>query len=200
MKHLALFLCAVLGIATLLACTPEVKITGDSEKPIAINAEINIHIYQHAEEVVDDLYAGLDDEPEPEPDTAFVRIMERVVASLSISSCEAAEQKSQAYQNMKKAFTETMKYMKSGYVGENRFGYVTYIGKADKPDSKTAQEAQKAVAKLNAARKAFYEEEAKSQKTTVEEIQKTYAAVYAAKAKGIWVETCNGKNYEWKKF
>ena len=91
MKHLALFLCAVLGIATLLACTPEVKITGDSEKPIAINAEINIHIYQHAEEVVDDLYAGLDDEPEPEPDTAFVRIMERVVASLSISSCEAAD-------------------------------------------------------------------------------------------------------------
>ena len=200
MKHLALIFCAVLGIATLLACTPEVKITGDSEKPIAINAEINIHIYQHAEEVVDDLYAGLDDEPEPEPDTAFVRIMERVVASLSISSCEAAEQKSQAYQNMKKAFTETMKYMKSGYVGENRFGYVTYIGKADKPDSKTAQEAQKAVAKLNAARKAFYEEEAKSQKTTVEEIQKTYAAVYASRAKGLWVEVCNGKNYEWKKF
>ena len=199
MKHLALIFCAVLGIATLLACTPEVKITGDSEKPIAINAEINIHIYQHAEEVVDDLYAGLDDEPEPEPDSAFVRVMERVIAALSISSCEAAEQKSQAYQDMKKAFAEAMKYMKSGYIGENRYGYVTYIGKAEKPDSQAAQDAQKAVAKLNAARKAFYEEEAKSQNTTVSEIQKTYAAVYAAKAKGIWVEVSNGKTYEWKK-
>ena len=200
MKNLAIFVCAAISIAVLLACTPEVKITGDAEKPIAINAEINIHIYQHAEEVVDDLYAGLDDEPEPEPDSAFVRVMERVVAALSISSCEAAEQKSQAYQDMKKAFAEAMKYMKSGYIGENHFGYVTYIGKAEKPDSQTAQDAQKAVAKLNAARKAFYEEEAKSQKTTVEEIQKTYAAVYAAKAKGLWVEVCNGKNYEWKKF
>ena len=101
---------------------------------------------------------------------------------------------------MKKAFAEAMKYMKSGYVGENRYGYVTYIGKAEKPDSQAAQDAQKAVAKLNAARKAFYEEEAKSQKTTVEEIQKTYAAVYASRAKGLWVEICNGKNYEWKKF
>lgn len=200
MKNLALLFCAVLGLATLLACTPEVKITGDSEKPIAINAEINIHIYQHAEEVVDDLYAGLEDEPEPEPDSAFVRVMERFVAALSISSCEAAEQKSQAYQEMKKAFAEAMKYMKSGYIGENRFGYVTYIGKAEKPDAQAAQDAQKAVSKLNAARKAFYEEEAKSQKTTVEEIQKTYAAVYASRAKGIWVEICNGKNYEWKKF
>lgn len=200
MKNLAVFVCAALSLAVLLACTPEVKITGDAEKPIAINAEINIHIYQHAEEVVDDLYAGLDDEPEPEPDSAFVRVMGRVVAALSISSCEAAEQKSQVYQDMKKAFAEAMKYMKSGYIGENRYGYVTYIGKAEKPDSQAAQEAQKAVAKLNAARKAFYEEEAKSQKTTVEEIQKTYAAVYASRAKGMWVEVCNGKNYEWKKF
>ncbi|MBR4821241.1 hypothetical protein IKZ70_05195 [bacterium] len=72
MKNLAIFVCAALGLAALLACTPEVKITGDAEKPIAINAEINIHIYQHAEEVVDDLYAGLDDEPEPEPESAFV--------------------------------------------------------------------------------------------------------------------------------
>ena len=200
MKNLAVFVCAALSLAVLLACTPEVKITGDAEKPIAINAEINIHIYQHAEEVVDDLYAGLDDEPEPEPDSAFVRVMGRVVAALSISSCEAAEQKSQAYQDMKKAFAEAMKYMKSGYIGENRYGYVTYIGKAEKPDSQAAQDAQKAVAKLNAARKAFYEEEAKSQKTTVEEIQKTYAAVYASRAKGLWVEICNGKNYEWKKF
>ena len=201
MKKLGLFFCAIIGLALYCACTPEVKITGDSEKPIAINAEINIHIYQHAEEVVDDLYAGLDDEPEPEPDSAFVRIMERVLASVSISSCEAAEQKSQAYQEMKKLFAETYtKYMKTGYVGENKDGYVTYIGKPAKCDPQVAAAAQEAVKKLNAARKAFYEEEAKSQNTTVAEIQKTYAAVYAAKAKGIWVEVSNGKTFEWKKF
>lgn len=201
MKNLAIFVCAAISLAVLLACTPEVKITGDAEKPIAINAEINIHIYQHAEEVVDDLYAGLDDEPEPEPDSAFVRVMERFVAALSISSCEAAEQKSQAYQEMKKLFADTMvKYMRTGYVGENKDGYVTYIGKPEKCDPKVAAAAQEAVKKLNAARKAFYEEEAKSQNTTVAEIQKTYAAVYAAKAKGIWVEVSNGKTYEWKKF
>ncbi|MBR5902096.1 DUF1318 domain-containing protein [bacterium] len=201
MKNLGLLFCATIGLALYCACTPEVKITGDAEKPIAINAEINIHIYQHAEEVVDDLYAGLDDEPEPEPDSAFVRIMERVLASVSISSCEAAEQKSQAYQEMKKLFAETYtKYMKTGYVGENKDGYVTYVGKPEKCDPKVAAAAQEAVRKLNAARKAFYEEEAKSQNTTVSEIQKTYAAVYAAKAKGIWVEVSNGKTYEWKKF
>ena len=201
MKNLGLLFCATIGLALYCACTPEVKITGDAEKPIAINAEINIHIYQHAEEVVDDLYAGLDDEPEPEPDSAFVRIMERVLASVSISSCEAAEQKSQAYQEMKKLFAETYtKYMKTGYVGENKDGYVTYIGKPAKCDPQVAAAAQEAVKKLNAARKAFYEEEAKSQNTTVAEIQKTYAAVYAAKAKGIWVEVSNGKTFEWKKF
>ena len=102
---------------------------------------------------------------------------------------------------MKKLFGETYtKYMKTGYVGENKDGYVTYVGKPEKCDPKVAAAAQEAVKKLNAARKAFYEEEAKSQNTTVAEIQKTYAAVYAAKAKGIWVEVSNGKTYEWKKF
>ena len=114
---------------------------------------------------------------------------------------KAAEQKSQAYQEMKKLFADTyVKYMKTGYVGENKDGYVTYIGKPEKCDPKVAAAAGEAVKKLNAARKAFYEEEAKSQNTTVAEIQKTYAAVYAAKAKGIWVEVSNGKTYEWKKF
>ena len=42
MKNLAIFVCAAISIAALLACTPEVKITGDAEKPIAINANSSI--------------------------------------------------------------------------------------------------------------------------------------------------------------
>lgn len=204
MKNLMVLFAALAALLCYCACTPEVKITGDAANPIAINAEINIHIYQHAAEVVDDLYADMDDEAEPEPEACnsslAVRMLARVVEAFSISSCEAAEAKSQAYETMKALFRETMtKYMKTGYVGENKDGYVTYIGKAAKTDAAVAKAAKEAVTKLNAARKVYYEEEAKKQKVTVAEIQKTFAAAYAAKAKGIWVEAANGSAYEWVK-
>lgn len=205
MKKTLLALCALITLLVYCACTPEVKITGDAENPIAINAEINIHIYQHAAEVVDDLYADLDDEPEPDSssngDNFAVRFLAKLVKAVSISEAEAAETKSKAYQTMRDIFRDTFtKYMKTGYVGENLQGYVSYIGKADKLDAATANAAKTAVAKLNAARKAFYQEEAKNQKTTLEEIQKTYALAYASKAKGIWVETRDGDKTVWKKF
>ena len=61
-KHLLVLGMALCGIVLLSVCSPQVKIVGDKEKPIAINAEIKIHIYQHAASVVDGWQAALDEE------------------------------------------------------------------------------------------------------------------------------------------
>ena len=43
------------------ACSPRVTIVGDKDNPIPINAEIKIHIYQHAASDVDEIMSGLDE-------------------------------------------------------------------------------------------------------------------------------------------
>ena len=200
MKNLIYSLLSFVSIFVIIsACSHEIKLTGDKDKPIPINAEIKIHIYQHAASVVDDLQEGLEEDYEDSTGLG-AKIMYYVINQIGVSTAYAAESNWEtAKENMKKVYQQSYKYIKAGYVGENRNGYVTAIFKTKCDDAAEKKKIEDAVKKLNEVRKEFYQLDAKQNKTTVENICAIYAKAYRDKAKGIWVEVEEKGSWIWKK-
>jgi len=192
------------------ACSPEVKIVGDKDKPIPINAEIKIHIYQHASSVVDDVLSGREEaweEPDLEDDGAWLieRAATRLVQAFSVSPAHAAAAGTQssawkaALARMKEADRKAAPLLKAQMLGENRDGFVTVINKGDIATTEQLAAAAKVADELNAARKAFYESDAREQGVDVRTVQSTYAKAFREKSKGVWVEVEQNGVWVWKK-
>lgn len=197
------------------ACSPQLTIKGDGDNPIPINAEINIHIYQHASSVVDDLQDGLEEEYEEEleevggaSDTSVLsKFFIHVVQNLGVQSAYAENNQQAEWERtkvvLKKSYRKAYPYLKAGYLGENRSGYVDVINKQNINEKATkkldASKAAQIAATLNKARKAFYIIDSKMQKVNLATIQSNYAKAFSASAqgKGIWVETQINKNWKW---
>jgi len=208
-------MCGVYGVVALIgavlytACSPEVKIVGDKDKPIPINAEIKIHIYQHAASVVDDVLSGRDgaEEPDMNDDGAMLieRAATRLVQALSISPAYAAAPARQsaawkaALERMKEADRKAAPLLKSAMLGENRDGFVSVINKGGLATTQQLAEAAKIAGELNAARKAFYEIDAREQGVDVRTVQETYAKLFREKSKGVFVEVEENGVWVWKK-
>lgn len=208
-------MCGVCGVAALAvaalytACSPEVKIVGDKDKPIPINAEIKIHIYQHASSVVDDVLSGREGAEQPDMDDDGAQLIERaavrVVQALSISPAYAAAagKQSAAWQaalaRMKEADRKAAPLLKSEMLGENRDGFVSVINKGGIATTEQLADAAKIAGELNAARKAFYEVDAREQGVDVRTVQATYAKAFREKSKGVWVEVEENGVWIWKK-
>jgi uncharacterized protein YdbL (DUF1318 family) len=201
-------LCAV-GCMLLLAmavaaggCTHEVKVVGDKDKPIPINAEIKIHIYQHAASVVDEMYGEEYEEPEEIPTSFIDRALRVVVDALGVRSAYAADMGSQ-WQDAKRAMVEAQRtaapHLKRGLLGENRNGYVAPIDKAANAGSDEVKAAARAADDLNAKRKAFYTLDAEQQGVSIRHIQSAYAKAIRDKAKGIWVEVERDGAWAWER-
>jgi len=203
MKNLIYSIISVVAIfAIISACSHEIKLTGDKDKPIPINAEIKIHIYQHAASVVDDLQKGLEEDYD---DTSLGNRILYYISKIGVSSAYASESgKSEAWMKAKEELAKIYqptyrKYMKKGNIGENRDGYVTVISKGEYENDEEKKATEEAAKKLNEARKAFYIEDAKSIKEDPAVVCKNYAAVYRNNAKGIWVEVEEKNKWVWKK-
>jgi uncharacterized protein YdbL (DUF1318 family) len=199
---------ALLLVPLAPACTPQVKVVGDKDKPIPINAEIKIHIYQHAAGVVDQLQEGVEEqaeEPEAEPSALLERGLLRVLRAISISSAHAAEAPvpmswRAAFDAMQQAYRTALPLLRSGMLGENREGYVTVINKGGAPASAQADAATTAAA-LNQARRAFYTLDAQQQGIALASLQATYAKAFreSKKVRGIWVEVLRNGQWAWEK-
>ncbi|MHA1575013.1 MAG: DUF1318 domain-containing protein [Alphaproteobacteria bacterium] len=186
----------------LSACSHELKLVGDKDKPVSINAEIKIHIYQHAADNVDAMMEGLDDEIETPEKTSFVfKKFIYALADLGVSTAYAAETKksqtalSKSIEQYRKAYP----FLKKQILGENRDGYVAVINKSKNAADADIKQAAKIADKLNAARKALYQSDAKSKNVSVREIQTMYAKAFRKKSKkGTWTEVQKDGKWSWK--
>jgi len=199
---LYVIVCLVFVLGMQSACSHEVKIVGDKDKPIPINAEIKIHIYQHAADNVDKMMEGLDDETEgPENTSRFSKRIWHVLANIGVSTAYAAEPDGSqtALGKAVKLYRKAYPYMKKQILGENRDGYVSVINKAKSASDPELKEAAKVADELNAARKALYQSDAKSKNVSIREIQTGYANAFRQKSKkGIWVEVKKDGKWIWK--
>ena len=126
---------AALSMMLLFAvCSPEVKVIGDKEKPVTINAEIKIHIYQHAASVVDDLRGDAESE-----ETNSTSMISRAFAALLQTFCVPAayaapsahsKEWTAAFAQLKAADKKALPLLKNGMLGENKDGYIEVINKA----------------------------------------------------------------------
>ena len=189
-------------------CSPEVTIVGDKDRPIPINAEIKIHIYQHASSVVDDLQEGLDEEYEEEEDTSSGLVQSVLVCLVRAVSMPCAYAETQptpsaewnaAKDELKKVYRQSYPYLKKELLGENRDGYVSVINKTTGVSDEELKKASELAGELNKARKAFYLLDAKLQGVDVRFIQDTYARAFRDKANAIWVEERSDGEWKWVK-
>ena len=186
----------------LSACSHELKLVGDKDKPVSINAEIKIHIYQHAADNVDKMMEGLDDEIETPEKTSFVfKKFLYALADLGVSTAYAAEKNSSqtALSKSIQLYRKAYPYLKKQILGENRDGYVAVINKSKNAAATDIKEAAKIADKLNAARKVLYLSDAKAKNVSVREIQTMYAKAFRQKSKkGTWAELKKDGKWSWK--
>ena len=110
MKTKIFSLISLSALVILFACSPKVTVVGDKDNPIAINAEIKIHVYQHAEQDVDDIMEELDNEmPEDEPTSMITKAMITVVQNFGVSTAYAA---TPSNADKKAAKKEVVKYFR----------------------------------------------------------------------------------------
>lgn len=202
-------LLAMLSVMLAPACTPQLKVVGDKDKPIPINAEIKIHIYQHAAGVVDQLQDGLEEpaeEPEAEPSARLERALWRVVRGIGVQTACAAEPAAgaawqAAFDAMQRAYRSALPLLRSGALGENREGYVTVINKNTAATAAERATAAKCADELNQARRAFYALDAVHQGVALAGLQATYAKAFreSKKVRGIWVEIVRNGQWVWEK-
>ncbi|NLF39270.1 DUF1318 domain-containing protein [bacterium] len=206
-KHLLVLGMALCGIVLLSVCSPQVKIVGDKEKPIAINAEIKIHIYQHAASVVDGWQEALDEEgggAAGSATNAALLAVSRFVSLFTIPCAEAAPaQRSaewqQANSRVIKSYREAARFFRNGMIGERKDGFVEIINKEGITGTIEIAAAKRAADALNTARKAFYELDAKELNQPLAVIQDQYAKALRDKAQGIWVQVQKDGQWVWTK-
>ena len=185
------------------ACSPRVTIVGDKDNPIPINAEIKIHIYQHAASDVDEIMSGLDEEVEEEAPTSMLTKIIRVVQNIGVSSAYAdrpdnSAQKAAALAEIKTLYREAYPFLKKGLLGENRNGYVQPISKVKNATQEDITQAAKAADKLNSARKKLYQIVSDLQGTHIRLTQEAYSTAFRSKAKkGTWIERKKGEEWVW---
>ncbi|RLD09847.1 MAG: hypothetical protein DRI44_07550 [Chlamydiae bacterium] len=187
------------------ACSPKVTVVGDKDHPVAINAEIKIHIYQHAAQDVDEIMEGINDEEmEEEQPTSMLAKTVLIVQNLGVSTAYAAKpkpaDKKAVIQKIKPLYRAAYPYLKKGVLGENKDGYVELINKNSSAKSEEITKAAKIADKLNAARKELYQISATLSGTDIRIQQEAYSTAFRQKAKkGTWIQRKKGKEWIWMK-
>jgi len=189
-------------LVILFACSPKVTVVGDKDNPIAINAEIKIHVYQHAEQDVDDIMDELDEEvPEDSPTSMITKAMS-IAQNFGVSTAYAAApsqaDKKAAKKEVVKYFKAALPFLKSGILGEGKDGYVVLINKNPSATKEQITKAIQIADKLNAARKRLYEIAAALTGGDIRLQQEAYSTAFRKKAKkGTWIQRKKGGNWVW---
>lgn len=183
------------------ACTHRVEVVGDRDKPIPIEAEIRIHIYQHAAQNVDKMMDALDDLDDELPDTSqrLNRFLYALANALGPRAAYAAQAPEQSLlQATIDAYREAAPYLSNGLLGENRNGYLSVIDKAQNVTDEQRQNAARAAEQVNTARRALYQNDARTQRVSIREIQAAYARAFQERARaGWWVEFNVDGEWQW---
>ena len=196
--YMSLILSAIM-IFSYTACTHRIEVVGDKDKPIPINAEIKIHIYQHAANNVDAMMDALDEEGDIEPEASRFtqRALHVILNSFGAKNAYAADDASPLSRAIE-AYKSAKPYLMQGLLGENRDGYLSVINKAATATDEEKKAAAAAAEEVNNARKSLYSSDATTKGVSIRQIQAAYAKAFREKAKsGIWVEMYKDGSWQW---
>jgi len=181
-----------------VACGPTITID-PPDKPIEINVNVRIDIYNHVAEVEEDIYGDyMEDEVEEAPDGS-----ESLLRHMFMKSAygDTDDEKYTAAKNRRKGrASKVIKYKNDGSLGENHNGGVSLI-KSDKVknDSAYKDKVKDLVEDENADREIMYEIDAKKRDVSVDVLKQETARYWRDKSKtGHWIEVKEEGKWVWK--
>lgn len=167
-----------LAVAAALSLSACATVTVKQEKPIEIN--VRVDLYEHAEQVVDDLITPLPKKEKPKSAAEPAGGPQLVTAQ----SQGGAERSLEEIKNAIRGRAEGVRALKSaGAIGEKNDGYIAVV------DASKGKKAAGVVAAENADRKDLYKADAAGQGKSLAEVERAYASVWRKKAQpGDWIE------------
>lgn len=162
------------------------KISVETTKPIKVDVNMRVDVYQHVvkdiEDINDQIYGS------PEKDFNFLFDFARVYA---------ADQMSTAISRRKERVDVIEEYFVQGYIGENKNAFLELRGNV--PEEKSGQ-IQKVISEENKDREMLYKAIAEKNGIGVSSVQKvSFESDYKRALSGYWFQALDGEEYIWKK-
>ncbi len=189
----------VLTCIMYVSCGPRVKIEGP-DKPIEINVNVRIDIYNHVAEVEEDIYGDDDDDDEGEDSSESSFLLRSLFMPRAYGASDDAKYKA-AKERRKARAGQVKQYKKDGSLGENHKGGVSLI-ESDKvkKDKAYAGKVKKLVKEENADREIMFKLDAKKRGVSPDIIRQETARYWQDHTKpGQWVEVKKGGKWVWKR-
>ena len=197
-RYLLVMFFIVLIALAYVSCGPTIKV--ETPKPIEINVNVRIDVYNHVAAVEDSIYGEAEKQQEnkqtPSGGQSLIRqlFMQPACAASDDSQYNAAKQRRTA------RASDVIKYKNEGSLGENHFGLVSVIDSPKvKSDKNYASKVRKLVKEENADREIMYKYDAQSQGVSVDVVKEQAARVHRDRDKsGWWIEVKQGNDWVWK--
>jgi hypothetical protein len=182
-----------------MSCGPTVTID-PPDKPIEINVNVRIDIYNHVAAVNDDIYGNVTDEEGNGEPTSRRYILPGVFMQSAYGATDT-QNYNEAKDRRKARARDIMRYKKDGSIGEDHLGDVAVI-QSDKikNDKSYASRVKETVKKENSDRAIMYEIDAAKQGVSVDQIRAANALYWRDNSKdGEWIEVKRGDDWVWKR-
>lgn len=185
MRAFTVFVC----IVAVLGCA---KVNIETAKPIKVDINMRVDIYQHVVEDVESIEDQIYGDTEKQLNCLFG--IENVYAEDGNAALSAA------IHNRKKRLNKVEYYFKKGYIGENRDAYLEIVSQSISRDLR--QEVERLVSAENLDRQVIYKATAQKNGVAIEETRKVFFQDHYNRApSGYWFEVFDeGKDdYTWIK-
>ncbi len=182
-----------------ISCGPTITID-PPDKPIEINVNVRIDIYNHVAAVEEDIYGDYlegEDEETPGGGESFLRNM-----FMRSAYGKSDTDKYNAAKNRRKARAgQVVQYKKDGSIGENHKGLVSLIqSEKVKSDKSYADKVEKLVEKENADRDTMFKIDAGKRGVPVDILRQETARYWRDNSKsGHWIEVKEDGKWVWKR-
>lgn len=198
-RFLLTIICLLIIAIVYVSCGPTVKID-TPDKPIEINVNVRIDIYNHVASVEESIYGDVN-EPEEnrKPSTgneSFLRgfFMQGAFGAVSVEEYNAALERRKARAR------KVIQYKDDGSLGENHEGLVSLIqNEKVRNDDNYAKSVKNLIKDENSDREKMYEYDASKKGVPVSVIKESSAQYHRDSAKkGWWIEVKEEGKWVWK--
>ncbi len=201
-RYLSIAVFFVVFCLIYVSCGPTVTIE-PPDKPIEINVNVRIDIYNHVAAVEEDIYGDYLGDSEEKEEEGVPPDSGSLLRNLFMRSAYGAtdSDRYKAAKDRRKARAgDVIRYKKEGSIGENHKGLVSLI-ESDKvkSDSDYADKVKKLVKEENADRETMFETDARKRGVPVDILRQETARFWRDHSKkGAWIEVKKGGKWVWK--
>ncbi|MCP4653691.1 MAG: YdbL family protein [Candidatus Omnitrophica bacterium] len=179
---------AVFFLMIMIACA---KVSVETTKPIKVDINLRVDIYQHVQKDVDSIMDEIYSDQQSRLNSIFVLPC--------VYAADFSSQVNEAIQGIKSRLSKMENYFASGYIGENKDGALEVV--ADVPDS-VSDELLTDLKKENADREVLYRATADKNGASLSDVRKIFFEKHYEKAAdGSFFEAYDQATdaYIWKK-